>query len=63
MSENEFGGRVWTSMIGEHIWALKERDPEAFKAAVREYFNRGHPGFTVLRAKYPHIYIRDDRGQ
>lgn len=57
------GERIWTSMIGEHIWALKEHDPEAFKTAVKEYFNRGHPGFTVIRAKYPHIYIRDDRGQ
>ncbi|QWU17352.1 hypothetical protein SAMN04487895_104264 [Paenibacillus sophorae] len=63
MNGDELGGRVWKSMIGEHIWALMESDQEAFKTAVKEYFARGHPDFTVIRAKYPHIYIRDDRGQ
>ncbi|AKG37829.1 hypothetical protein VK70_17465 [Paenibacillus durus ATCC 35681] len=56
------GERIWTSRIGERIWAL-QHDEEAFKREVREYFARGHPDFSVIRAKYPHIYIRDDRGR
>lgn len=55
------GERIWTSMISERLWALRSSDPESFKAEVKEYFARGHPGFTVVRAKYPHIYIQDDR--
>ncbi|MFF2909968.1 hypothetical protein [Paenibacillus sp. NPDC057934] len=55
------GERIWTSMIADHIWELRSTDPEAFKMRVKEYFARGHPGFTVIRAKYPHIYIQDDR--
>ncbi|MDT3426105.1 hypothetical protein J2Z22_001625 [Paenibacillus forsythiae] len=56
------GERIWTSMIGERIWALWD-DEEAFKREVREYFKRGYPGFSVVRAKYPYIYIQDDRGR
>lgn len=50
------------SMIGDRIWRLMESDPAEFKREVREYFERGYPGFTVVRAKYPIIYLRDDRG-
>ncbi|GGF82979.1 hypothetical protein GCM10010912_30110 [Paenibacillus albidus] len=55
------GERIWVSMISDRIWALKEQDPEAFKQAVKEHFALGQPGFTVIRAKYPHIFIQDDR--
>lgn len=48
-------------MIGDRIWRIKDVDPEAFKREVREYFARGYPGFTPFHAKYPHIYLRDDR--
>lgn len=50
------------SGISDRIWRLKDSDPERFKKEVREYFERGYPGFTVVRAKYPNIYLRDDRG-
>ncbi|KUP22374.1 hypothetical protein AWJ19_27535 [Paenibacillus sp. DMB5] len=55
------GERIWKSMIAEHVWQLRSSDPDAFKEAVKAHFARGHPGFTVIRAKYPHIYIQDDR--
>ena len=51
------------SMIGNRIWALFDSDPAAFKREVREYFARGYPGWTVVRAKYPYIFLRDNRGQ
>ncbi|RJG26673.1 hypothetical protein DQX05_01175 [Paenibacillus thiaminolyticus] len=51
------------SMIGNRLWSLKDSDPEAFKREVRAYFERGYPGWTVVRAKYPLIYLRDDRGR
>ncbi|WP_081326402.1 MULTISPECIES: hypothetical protein [Paenibacillus] len=57
------GKPLLRSMIGEHIWRIKESDPVAFKREVREYFVRGYPGWTVVRAKYPYIFLRDDRGQ
>ncbi|MCP3807162.1 hypothetical protein NLX78_07935 [Paenibacillus sp. Lou8.1] len=57
------GKPLLRSMIGEHIWRIKESDPEAFKREVREYFARGYPGWTTIRAKYPYIFLRDDREQ
>ncbi|ASA26338.1 hypothetical protein B9T62_15135 [Paenibacillus donghaensis] len=55
------GERIWRSMISERVWALKRADEEAFKQAVREHFALGRPGFRVLRAAYPYIYIQDER--
>ncbi|ETT45746.1 hypothetical protein C162_20471 [Paenibacillus sp. FSL R7-269] len=55
------GERIWVSMVGESIWALRS-DEEAFRKAVVEYFARAHPGFKVIRAKHPFIYIQDERG-
>lgn len=49
------------SMVSERIWSLMDTDPDAFRAAVQEHFARGYPGWTVVRAKYPFIYLRDDR--
>lgn len=60
---NELANQPYmVSMIGDRIWQLKDTDPEAFKREVRTYFERGYPGWTVVRAKYPFIYLRDDRG-
>lgn len=53
--------KLMKSMISERIWQLYQTDPDAFRAAVREHFARGYPGWTVVRAKYPFIYLRDDR--
>lgn len=53
--------RIWKSMIGDRIWLMKDMDPESFKREVKDYFARGNPGFTPIRAKYPFIYLRDDR--
>lgn len=55
------GQPLLRSMIGDRIWRLMESDPALFKQEVREYFARGYPGWSVVRAKYPHIYLRDDR--
>jgi len=60
---NELTGTHMKSMIGNRIWKLKDSDPESFKREVRIYFERGYPGWTVLSAKYPFIYLRDDRGR
>ncbi|TCZ76196.1 hypothetical protein E0485_15040 [Paenibacillus albiflavus] len=49
------------SGISNRIWGLKDSDPDRFKQEVKRYFERGYPGFTVVRAKYPFIYLRDDR--
>ncbi|WP_145047895.1 hypothetical protein [Paenibacillus xylanexedens] len=57
------GQPLLRSMIGDRIWRLMDSDPALFKQEVREYFARGYPGWMVVRAKYPHIYLRDDRGR
>lgn len=57
------GQPLLRSMIGDRIWRLMDSDPEGFKREVRDYFARGYPGWSVVRAKYPHIYLRDDRGR
>lgn len=57
------GQPLLRSMIGDRIWTLMDADPARFKQEVRTYFERGYPGWTVVRAKYPHIYLRDDRGK
>ncbi|AFC32170.1 hypothetical protein PM3016_5470 [Paenibacillus mucilaginosus 3016] len=49
------------SMIHQSLWALMESDPARFKQEVKSYFARTYPGFIVVRAKYPLIYLRDDR--
>ncbi|OXM84588.1 hypothetical protein CF651_18945 [Paenibacillus rigui] len=49
------------SSVSKRIWALMESHPEQFRQEVKDYFARAYPGFTVVRAKYPVIYLRDDR--
>lgn len=51
------------SMMGDRIWRLMQSDPEAFKHETREYFARAYPDWTVVRVKYPIVYLRDDRKQ
>lgn len=56
------GEWIWKSMISERLWALRTVDEAAFKKAVRAYYAIAHPGFRVVRAAYPFIYIQDERG-
>ncbi|MNC43298.1 hypothetical protein MKX34_17385 [Paenibacillus sp. FSL R5-0636] len=56
------GERIWKSMISERLWALRSEGDEAFKQAVRAYYAIAHPGYRVIRAAYPYIYIQDERG-
>lgn len=51
------------SMMGERIWRLMASDQERFKQETRAYFARAYPGWTVVRVKYPMVYLRDDRGR
>ncbi|WP_339294375.1 hypothetical protein MKY82_22235 [Paenibacillus sp. FSL W7-1279] len=56
------GKPLMRSMMGKRIWSLMQSDPEKFKRETREYFARGYPGWTVVKVKYPIVYLRDDRG-
>ncbi|OPA76984.1 hypothetical protein BVG16_16480 [Paenibacillus selenitireducens] len=51
------------SGVSERIWNLQNTNPEAFKREVKAFFALGYPGWTVVRAKHPHIYLRDDRNK
>ncbi|RED34699.1 hypothetical protein [Paenibacillus sp. VMFN-D1] len=51
------------SMMGMGIWRLMQSDPEAFKRETRAYFARAYPGWTVVKVKYPMVYLRDDRNK
>ncbi|MEY8748584.1 hypothetical protein AB9M62_57025 [Bacillales bacterium AN1005] len=55
------GQPLLRSMIGVRIWQLMDSEPDLFKQEVMDYFARGYPGWMVVRAKYPYIYLRDDR--
>lgn len=61
MNELEGGPPLMRSGVSKRIWDLLDQDPVAFKAEVVAYFAVAYPGFTVVRAKYPDIYLRDDR--
>ncbi|KOP64389.1 hypothetical protein AMS62_03295 [Bacillus sp. FJAT-18019] len=50
------------SMMGERIWKLFDTDRAAFQRETIAYFARGYPGWTVVRVKYPIVFLRDDRG-
>lgn len=56
------GKPLMRSMMGERIWSLMQSDPEEFKRETRTYFARGYPGWTVVKVKYPIVYLRDERG-
>ncbi|CAM3709294.1 hypothetical protein COLU111180_04300 [Cohnella lubricantis] len=60
---DEFGQPLLRSGIADHVWRLKETDPEAFRAKVIAYFALCYPGWRVVRAQYPTIYLQDERGQ
>ncbi|EHB50087.1 hypothetical protein PaelaDRAFT_5634 [Paenibacillus lactis 154] len=57
------GKPLMRSMMGDRIWSLMQSDPEEFKRETRAYFARGYPGWTVVKVKYPIVYLRDDRGR
>ncbi|WP_136604634.1 hypothetical protein [Paenibacillus dokdonensis] len=57
------GKPLMRSMMGARIWRLMSSDPDEFKREAREYFARGYPGWTVVKVKYPIVFLRDDRGR
>lgn len=63
MNELEGGPPLTRSGVSKRIWDLIDTDPAEFKKEVIAYFASSYPGFTVVRAKYPEIYLRDDRRQ
>ena len=57
------GGKpLMRSMMGERIWKLMREDRDLFQQETRAYFARAYPGWTVVKVKYPIVYLRDDRG-
>lgn len=60
---DEFGQPLLKSMMGNRIWRLMKSNPEMFKQETIKYFERGYPGWTVVRVKYPIVYLKDDRGR
>lgn len=58
---DEFGRPLLRSGVSDRIWALMQTDKPAFQRAVKAYFALAYPGWTVVRAKYPDIFLRDDR--
>jgi hypothetical protein len=55
MSDEEI---LLQSMISERIWKIKQSDQQQFISEVRRYFALGLPGYKVVRAKYPIIYLK-----
>ncbi len=51
------------SGICSRVWQLFQVDPPKFKKEVKEYFELGYPGWTVVKVNYAkrRIYLRDDR--
>ncbi|MFD2116376.1 hypothetical protein ACFSTH_08175 [Paenibacillus yanchengensis] len=60
---DDYGVPLCRSGVSERIWGLYHQDLELFKQEVRKYFERGYPGWTVVRVNYKHriIWLRDDR--
>jgi len=58
---DEFGRPLLRSGVSDRIWALMKTDKAAFMREVKRYFALTYPGWTVVRAKYPDIFLRDDR--
>jgi hypothetical protein len=58
---DEFGVPLLRSGIADHVWRIKETDPDTFKARVRRYFALAYPGWRVVRAQYPIIFLQDER--
>jgi hypothetical protein len=49
------------SGVSKEIWSLQNGSPEIFAEQITSYFSKAYPGFTVVRAVYPTVYLRDDR--
>lgn len=60
---DEFGQPLLKSMMGNRIWRLMKTDRKAFIRETEAYFALGYPGWTVIRVKYPIVYLQDDRGR
>lgn len=54
---------ILRSMMGERIWRLFHTDKAAFQQETVAYFARGYPGWTVVKVKYPFVFLREDRGR
>ncbi|QGQ95839.1 hypothetical protein EHS13_13605 [Paenibacillus psychroresistens] len=52
--------RLLQSMIGDRIWRLRDTNQAEFINEVRRYFALGLPGYKVVRAKYPIIYLKKE---
>lgn len=59
---NELDGRIWKSMIGPRIWAIRKQDEKEFIREIKAYYARNNPGLTPIRVEPPFIILRDNRG-
>jgi hypothetical protein len=60
---DEYGRPLLQSRIADHVWRIKDKDPEEFKARVKAYFALAYPGWRVVRAQYPAIFLQEERRQ
>jgi hypothetical protein len=60
---DEFGRPLLRSGVSDKTWALLKTDKAAFGRELRRYFAIAYPGWTVVRAKYPIVFLQDDRGE
>ena len=45
------------------IWNLMQNDPDEFKRKVREHVSLCYPGYKILKARRPDIYlVKEDGG-
>lgn len=49
--------------VGMHVWSLMQNDPEEFKRRVREHVTLCYPGYKVVKARRPDIYLIKERGE
>ncbi|WP_337032462.1 hypothetical protein [Paenibacillus illinoisensis] len=59
--DNLTGKPLLRSMMGERIWRLFDTDKAAFQRETIAYFERGYPGWSVKKVKYPHVFLEDKR--
>jgi len=49
--------------VSKDIWSLIQSDPNEFKRKVREHVKLCYPGYKVLKARHPDIYlVKEDGG-
>lgn len=60
---DEYGVPLCQSNVGECIWLLYHSNLAEFKREVRDYYERGMPGWTVVSVNFRQrvIWLRDDR--